>query len=160
MDLMIINLGSAYVGESTTTGYAQMIEVSSFQHSISQPLTGDLSNQKRTTGVATHGSFVFTKYLDLASASILQSCNQSTLLPTVTFYILQSQANANVAYWSVMMTNVLIADVSISSGGGKPIESVSLQYTAITWTYKQQTDADATTGSATSSWNLSTNATT
>lgn len=37
------------------------------------------------------------------------------------------------------MSNALISAVSIGGGGGKPMETVTLNYTAIRWDYKLQT---------------------
>jgi len=159
MDTLIIDMG-AIAGESTITGYVSKIEVLSFSHGISQQITGDQSNQKRTSGKPNHQDFTFTKFTDLATASLFDYCGQAKNLPTVTFYVLQTEAGATTPIWTVVLTNCLISSMSMGGGGGgKPQETVTLNYTAISWAYKQQIATVGDSGTASATWNLATNAT-
>jgi type VI secretion system secreted protein Hcp len=159
MDVLILDCGSIN-GESTLTDYAQKIEILSYSHGVAQQITGDQSNQKRTSGKPNHQDFTITKYLDLATAGLINACNQATVLPTVTMTIGQNEAGKVNAYMVYTLTNALVSSVSAGGGGGgKPQETVTFNYTAISWAYKLQTAAVGDSGNNSASWNLATNAT-
>jgi type VI secretion system secreted protein Hcp len=159
VDVMILDCGSAIQGESTLTDYANKIEILSYSHGVAQQITGDQSNQKRTSGKPNHQDFTITKFLDLATASLISYCNQATLLPTVTVTIGQNENGKVNAYMVYTLTNALVSSVSAGGGGGgKPQETVTFNYTAISWAYKLQNAAAGDAGTNSATWNLATNA--
>jgi type VI secretion system secreted protein Hcp len=160
VDVLILDCGSSINGESTLTGYTNKIEILSYSHGVAQQITGDQSNQKRTSGKPNHQDFTITKYLDLASPSLVSACNQATPLPTVTMTIGQNESGKVNAYMVYTLTNALVSSVSVGGGGGgKPQETVTFNYTAISWAYKLQTAAVGDSGNNSTTWNLATNAT-
>ena len=159
MDVLILDCG-AIAGESTLTDYSQKIELLSFSHGVAQQITGDQSNQKRTSGKPNHQDFTVTKYLDVASPVLIDYCNQAKPIPTVTLTIGQNENGKVNAFMVYSLTNALISSVSVGGGGGgKPQETVTFNYTAISWTYKQQAPAVSDSGNSSATWNLATNAT-
>jgi type VI secretion system secreted protein Hcp len=161
MDVIIVDVGTTIKGESTLTDFKDKIEALSFSHGVAQQITGDQSNQKRTSGKPNHQDFTITKYLDLATCNLINACNTATPIATVKVIIGQNENGKVNQYLSYELTNALISSVSVGGGGGgKPQETVTFNYTAITWTYKpQQATADAS-GNNSAKWNLATNATT
>jgi type VI secretion system secreted protein Hcp len=123
------------------------IELLSYSLGVAQQITGDQSNAKRTSGkpnhqdftVTKHQDFTVTKHQDLASCNLINNCNTATTIPTVTITVGQND-NGNVTpTWVYVLTNALISSISVGGGGGgKPLETVTFHYTAISWTYKQQ----------------------
>jgi type VI secretion system secreted protein Hcp len=158
MDVIIVDAGDKIKGESTLTDFTNKIEALSFSHGVAQQITGDQSNQKRTSGKPNHQDFTVTKYLDLATCNLIDACNTATPLPTVKIIIGQNENNKVNQYLMFTLTNALISSISMGGGGGgKPQETVTFNYTAITWTYKpQQATADAS-GNNSANWNLATN---
>src|SRR5882757_2432415 len=155
MDVLILDCGSTITGESTLTDFVKKIEVLSYSHGVAQQITGDQSNQKRTSGKPNHQDFTITKYLDLATASLIDYCNQATILPTVKLVIGQNEGGKVNQYMSYTLTNALVSSVS-AGGGGKPQETVTFNYTAISWDYKLQTAATGDSGVGAAKWNLAT----
>src|ERR1700721_2353586 len=116
MDVLILDCSSAKInGESQLTDYANMIELLSYSHGVAQQITGDQSNQKRTSGKPNHQDFTVTKYLDLASPSLIDYCNGAKPIPTVTFTIGQNENGAVNAFMVYTLTNALVS--SVSAGG-------------------------------------------
>jgi type VI secretion system secreted protein Hcp len=161
MDVIILNAGTSIKGECSLTGYVSQIELLSYSHGVAQQITGDQSNTKRTSGKPNHQDFTVTKYQDLSSCNLINCCNTATPIPTVTVTIGQNDNGAVTATWVYTLTNALVSSVSVGGGGGgKAQETLTFNYTAISWTYKQQAATASTDpGNNSATWNLATNAT-
>jgi type VI secretion system secreted protein Hcp len=161
MDVLILDCTSAKInGESIMTDYAGMIELVSYSHGVAQQITGDQSNTKRTSGKPNHQDFTVTKYQDLSSCQLIDFCNQAKPIPTMKVYIGQNDNGHVTKVFQYDMSNVLVSSVSTGGGGGgKPTETVTFNYTAITWTYAVQKSDVSDAGNASAQWNLTTNAT-
>jgi type VI secretion system secreted protein Hcp len=160
MDCIIMDCGDSVKGECSLTGYIGKIELLSYSHGVAQQITGDQSNTKRTSGKPNHQDFTVTKYVDLASCVLINNCNTATPMATVTITIGQNENGAVNAILTYVLTNALVSSVSVGGGGGgKPQETVTLNYTAIAWTYKPQQAAGDVKGQDAANWNLATNAT-
>ena len=158
MDIMILDCGTTVKGECKVDGYADKIEVLSFSHGVAQQITGDQSNSKRTSGKPNHQDFTITKFMDLASCGLIDSCNQAKLFPTVKLTVGQNDNGSVVPYVVYTLTNALVSSVSAGGGGGgKPQETVTFNYVKIQWDYKQQLGDITTPGVNSAIWDLSTN---
>jgi type VI secretion system secreted protein Hcp len=162
MDVLIMDCSSAKIsGESQLTDYIGMIELLSYSHGVAQQITGDQSNTKRTSGKPNHQDFTVTKYQDLASAMLIDFCNQAKPIPTVKITVGQNDNGKVTKIFIYEMTNALVSSISVGGGGGgKPQETVTLNYTKITWTYAAQKSDVSDAGNASATWNLATNSTT
>src|SRR3954463_8008903 len=98
MDVIILDCGTDIKGESLLSDYKDKIEILSFSHGVAQQITGDQSNQKRTSGKPNHQDFTITKYMDLASCGLIDACNQAKLLPTVKLTVGQNDAGKVIPY--------------------------------------------------------------
>jgi type VI secretion system secreted protein Hcp len=158
MDALFLDLTAGKIdGECLVTGYVKTIEVLSFSHGVAQQVTGDASNTKRTSGKPNHQDFTITKYMDLASATIIDHCNQATNIPTAKFTIGQTEAGKVDEIMLITMTNVLVSSCSMSGGGGgKPMETVTFNYTKIDWAYKAQKSDVSEAGTSKAVWDLAT----
>lgn len=157
MDVLILDCGNVK-GECKLDGYADKIELLSYSHSLAQQITGDQSNQKRTSGKPNHQDFTVTKYLDLASCSLIDHCNQATNIPTVKVIVGQNENGKVNPVIEYTLTNALVSSISVGGGGGgKPQETVTFNYTKIQWDYKLQAAAVTDSGKNAAKWSLETN---
>ncbi|PWT90567.1 MAG: type VI secretion system tube protein Hcp [Proteobacteria bacterium] len=158
MDVLILDCGTDIAGECLLSDYTGKIELLSFSHGVAQQITGDQSNTKRTSGKPNHQDFTVTKYVDLASCKLIDFCNQAKPLASITVTVGQNDNGTVVKYFTYVMTNALISSVSVGGGGGgKPQETVTFNYTKMTWTYNQQKEEVGTSGNNSAIWDLSTN---
>jgi type VI secretion system secreted protein Hcp len=138
-----------------------MIEILSFSHGVAQQITGDQSNTKRTSGKPNHQDFTVTKYLDIATPKLVDFCNQAKNIPTIKVTVGQNDAGKVTKIFVYEITNALVSSISIGGGGGgKPQETVTFNYTKMSWTYVQQKSDVTDAGNAAATWNLATNAAT
>jgi type VI secretion system secreted protein Hcp len=161
MDVLILDCSSASIpGECQLTDYNNMIEILSFSHGVAQQITGDQSNTKRTSGKPNHQDFTVTKFLDISTPKLIDFCNQAKPIPTVNITVGQNDNGHVTKIFTYALTNALISSVSIGGGGGgKPQETVTFNYTKISWTYAQQKSDVSDAGNAAATWNLATNKT-
>lgn len=158
MDAIVLDCGDKIKGECTLDGYKEKIEALSFSHGVAQQITGDQSNTKRTSGKPNHQDFTVTKYLDLSSCNLINYCNAATPIPLVKVYVLQNEDGKTNAIMTYELTNALISSVSTGGGGGgKPQETVTFNYTKISWTYKPQKSEGDVSGQDSAKWSLATN---
>jgi type VI secretion system secreted protein Hcp len=160
MDILIMDTGGTIKGESTLTDFKDTIELLSYSHGVSQQITGDQSNQKRTSGKPNHQDFTVTKYMDLATCSLIDYCDQAKPIPDVKVIVGQNEEGKTNQIMVYEMKNALVSSYSVGGGGGgKPQETVTLNYTSIAWTYKPQQAAGSATGQTSAAWDLTTNTT-
>jgi type VI secretion system secreted protein Hcp len=159
MDVLILDLSSASIkGECQLTDYVGMIELLSFSHGVAQQITGDQSNTKRTSGKPNHQDFAVSKYVDLATCQLIDYCNQAKPIATVKITVGQNDAGKVTKFAVFELKNALISSVSIGGGGGgKPQETVTFNYTAISWAYVAQKSEVTDSGNTAAKWNLATN---
>ena len=156
--LMKIGDGSTVPGESKTDGHLNEIELLSFSHQVSMPMTGDPSNTKRTSGTAMVSEFVISKLLDKATPVLNQKCCQGQDLGVVTITIYQNDQGTVIPLMTYTLTNTLVSSVSIGGGaGGIPSETVTLNFTKLQWDYKAQKSEGAQEGTASAKWDLAAN---
>ncbi|HEY7838161.1 MAG TPA: type VI secretion system tube protein Hcp [Terriglobales bacterium] len=158
MDVLILDCGDDIKGECLLPDYKNKIELLSFSHGVAQQITGDQSNSKRTSGKPNHQDFTVTKFMDLASCSLLDACNQAKPIPTVKMTVAQTEKGATTPIITYTLTNALVSSVSEGGGGGgKPQETVTFNYTKIQWDYKMQISDASDAGNKSAKWSLETN---
>ena len=83
-----------------------------------------------------HQDFTITKYLDRASPLINQNCCMGTVSNEVLITVGRNDAGVILPLIEYSLEEVLISSVSVGGGGGgKPVETVSLNYSRIEWVY-------------------------
>ena len=158
MDVIILDLGDDIKGECQLADFKDKIEILSFSHGVAQQITGDQSNTKRTSGKPNHQDFTVSKYVDLATTSLIDYCNQAKPIATAKIIIGQNDNGKVDQFLVYELTNALISSVSVGGGGGgKPQETVTFNYTKISWTYKVQKSDVTDAGNASAKWDLATN---
>lgn len=159
MDVIIMDMGSEVRGESSLKGYEKKIELLSFSHGVAMQITGDLSNNERTSGRPNHQDMTVTKYLDSASPVLNQACCEGKTFPQVDIVIGRNADGKVIELMKYTMKNVLISSIAVGGGGGdKPVETLTLNYNAIEWRFTSQKDSIGQNAVVNASWNLTTNA--
>jgi type VI secretion system secreted protein Hcp len=161
MDAIILDLGDTIKGDSALEGYADKIEVMSYSHNVAMQVTNDVSNKERTSGRPHIGDFTLTKFVDGSTATLNEYCCAGKNIPSAT---ITCARNSGVDDGKMMpfivytLTNAIIANVSVSGGsGGKPVETLSLNFSKIKWEVTSQKSDGSKEGTAASTWDLAAN---
>jgi type VI secretion system secreted protein Hcp len=140
MEVLILDLSSVGIkGECQLTDHVGMIELLSCDYGVARQITGDQSNIRRTSGKPNHQDMAVIKYQDLASSQLIDYCNQAKNIPTATLTVGQNDGGKVTKLSVCTLSNALVSSISVGGGGGgKPQETVTFNYTAISWKYFDQ----------------------
>ena len=145
-------------GESTDSEHKDWIEITSFSHAITQPVSATANSAGgATSGRCKHEDFVITKFIDLASPKLYEMCSSGKHISKVMVELMRSSGGARVKYMAIEMDQVVVSMVSPAANHGTdlPTESVAFNYGTIKWTYTQQKRADGSKGgNVTGGWSL------
>lgn len=147
-------------GESTDDKHKDWIEVLSYSHAVSQPMSGSVSSSGgRTAERCDHADFTITKKIDKATPKLALACCNGEHIKEVTVNLCRSGGDKN-KYMEYKMSDVVVRAASPSgvSNGDLPLEQISFAYGKIEWTY---TETDHKTGAKKGDikgyWDLHTN---
>jgi type VI secretion system secreted protein Hcp len=122
-------------GDVTESGHTNWIELSSFQFGVGRgvsSITG--SSEDRESSAPSISEITVTKEFDKASAKLLTEAYQGTGdgdAATVQLDFVRTNKGKLDIYSTFTLTNVIISGFSLSSGGDRPTESLSLNFTKI-----------------------------
>jgi type VI secretion system secreted protein Hcp len=113
-------------GEATDIAHANQIDVLSWAWGVNNP---GCPGGAASGGTVTLNALNVKKGIDKASPLLMLAAAQGTNLGTVTLGV--RKAGATFDYLSFQLSNVVISRHSISSGGDRPTESLSINYTKV-----------------------------
>jgi type VI secretion system secreted protein Hcp len=118
-------------GDVTAEGHEQWIEVNSFSWGVGRAIatqTGRVAD--RESSAPTISEITLTKALDDCTVALLQEALTGEGVWAQVDFCKTDQAKLEV-YASYLMENCMLSGYSVSSGGERPQESLSLNFTAI-----------------------------
>lgn len=125
---------AAINGDVTEAGHTQWIEVNSFQwgvgRGISSPTGGSADRESSAPSVS---EIVVTKPTDIATVNLLNEALQGDGQDVTIDFAKTDKGNLSV-YLSFTLNNTMISGYSLSSGGDRPQESLSFNFTKIMMT--------------------------
>lgn len=132
------------------------IQLDSFQFGIARPI-GAIVGGTRTAGKPAVSEITVTHQTDKFSTPLIKaSLNGAPAAANLYFTNLSGTGGTPLDYLQIDLTGTLVSGFSMSSGSDNPSESISLNFTVITFKYKASTTAIVQTVS----YNLATAVTT
>ncbi|HEX6864285.1 MAG TPA: type VI secretion system tube protein Hcp [Thermoanaerobaculia bacterium] len=122
-------------GNVTTKGHEEWIEVASFQFGVTRGVNTPVGHAKnREASAPSISEVTISKEMDQSSPYLF---NESTVGKGLkaTFHFCRTAADKLETYLEVELENVLVSNYSVSSGGERPSESVSLNFTKVVMKY-------------------------
>lgn len=136
-------------GEVTESTHKDWIAVHSFQFGVGRGISsgGGSGGSRREASAPSVSEIVVTSTFSVASPLLLKEALMGKAV-TCKIDMTQTDAGKEVAYQKYILTNTMISGYSVSSGGDRPSESISLNFTKIDSEYVNIDDkfAAKTTG--------------
>jgi len=138
-------------GESTDNKHKDWIEVLSFSHGVSQPITSSDTGGRIGQG-SNHQDFSITKVLDKASPLLALYCCTGTRIPSALVELCRTGGDKE-KFMEYKFQDILVSSVQPKGTitDVLPLEEVSFNYGKIEWTYTLDGN------SVTTGWNVDTN---
>ncbi len=146
-------------GESTVQGFEGWINASSMQFGVGRAVSSPSGGTgKREVSAASVSEVVMSRNSDLASPEFFfQSCGGQTL-ELCTINIVQIEDNKPAVHVAIELTDPIVSAYSVSSGGDNPSESVTLNFTKISFQYNSFDGKKVVSGTP-KKWDLAKNVT-
>jgi type VI secretion system secreted protein Hcp len=127
-------------GEATEHGHKKWIEISSFQFGIGRSIhTRTGASQSREHSEPTVSEVTISKHLDHASPKLfVESCTGSKGKKVEIDIVTTGQESEIPVHYTLEHT--LISNYHVSTGGDKPMESLSLNFTKLEMKYTPYTE--------------------
>ncbi|MDE1180906.1 type VI secretion system tube protein Hcp [Paraburkholderia sp.] len=156
MDTIILQF-KEIKGNSLIDGYKEGIQLMSFSHGVVLPMSFDTANTERTMGRPSFSEFNLSKLTDQSTPALYAACAAGTKLGDATISIGRNEGGKFMLQMKYVMSNAMIASISTSGGGSDMMDSLSINFSALTSQYTQQNPDSTLAGTAPFGWDLSTN---
>lgn len=157
MDAIFLKLDDIK-GESQAEGFKDQIEIMSFSHNVAMQVTNDVSNTERTSGRAHVGEMSLTKFVDLSTPKLNEYCCSGKMVKEAVLTLCRNDDGKMLPFIVYTTDNVIISHLSVSGGsGGKPVETMSLNFTKIKWEITAQKLGGQKEGNVSSVWDMAMN---
>lgn len=142
-------------GESKIEGFTDHFEVNSFQFGAGRAVGDARGTSTREPSVASLSEITLTKSTDGVSVKLFTESLQGKLDKEVTIVFVRTGSDAPQKYLEFLLKGAGISGFSVSSGGDRPSESISISYDEITMNYTPIGD-DLSGSEGGFGWNLAT----
>ena len=157
MDAIFLKLDDIK-GESQVDGFKDQIEIMSYSHNVAMQVTNDVSNTERTSGRAHVGEMSLTKFVDLSTPKLNEYCCSGKMIKEAVLTLCRNDDDKMLPFIVYTLDNVVISHLSVSGGsGGKPVETMSLNFTKIKWEITAQKLGGQKEGNVSSVWDMAMN---
>lgn len=158
--MILLKFATAINGDSVVAGHEKWITISSLQMGVGRAISVSGGGADRETSNPSFSEVTLTKSTDIASADLFMQAVCGKSLGKAELHFLQTGGadKKQQVYLKIELTDAIVSSYSASSGGDRPSESFSLNFTQISYQYDAFSGDKVTTGTA-KIWDLATNAT-
>lgn len=146
-------------GQVTAAGFEKQVELESCQVGVNRHISAGGHGGNREASTPSISEIVVTKSQDSASTELFKASLFGEGKPcTISFCKTSTDGKTMQTYFVLTLTNTLVSSFSTSGHGGpgsdRPMESLSLNFTKIEWTYNASDDKNKAAKPSKASWNL------
>lgn len=123
-------------GESKIEGFNDYFEVGSFQFGVGRAIAAAYGTSTREGSIVSVSEITLTKVSDGASVKLFEEALHGELDRKVEIaFVRQGKGNKPVAYVTIKLEGCGISGFSMSAGGDRPSESLTLNFDKIEYSY-------------------------
>jgi type VI secretion system secreted protein Hcp len=158
--MILLKFATAINGESTVAGHDKWINIDSIQWGVGRSVSMVGGGGDRETSNPSFSEVTMTKSMDIASTELFMqaTCGKSLGKAEIHFTQTGGTTAKGQVYLKIELEESLVSSYSTSSGGDRPTESFSLNFTKLSYQYDKFDGDKVVTGTA-KKWNLEKNET-
>jgi len=137
-------------GNSIVPDHANWIGVDSVQFGCGRAISVKGNGTDRDTGTASVSEVTVSRGTDIVSPILFKQSLVGSSLGTATFHWLQTGSDPKKpqVFVTVILSDAIVSSYSFGSGSERPSESLSINFTKISYQYDQYDGAKVTPGTA------------
>jgi len=135
--MILLKFEQAIKGDSITDGYKDWITCTSLQWGVGRGISSSGNSTDRETSNPSFSEVTLTKSTDVASTALLAQATHGKSLGKATIAFINTHEQKPQCYMLVELHETIVSGYSASSGGDRPDESISLNFTKQVVGYKQ-----------------------
>lgn len=157
--MILLKFATPINGDSVVNGHDKWITIASLQMGVGRAISSSGGRGDRETSNPSFSELTLTKSTDIASADLFMQaiCGKSLGKAEIHFVQTGGSDKKQQVYLKIELTDAIVSSYSASSGGDRPSESFSLNFTQISYQYDAFSGDKITTGTP-KKWDLSKNA--
>lgn len=128
-------------GESKLEGFTDYFEVSSFQFGVGRAISASRGTSTREGNIVSVSEITVTKTSDKCSIKLFEEALHGPLSRKVEIaFVRQGAGNKPIAFITMKLEGCGISGFSMSSGGDRPTESLTLNFDKVEYNYDPVND--------------------
>lgn len=145
-------------GESEDSVHKKEIDVQGWSWGMANMGTAHMGGGAGT-GKASFNDIIVTKYVDLASTSLMKACASGKHIPEAVLTV-RKAGEKPLEYVIITMQKVFISNIQLggSSGSEQTAENITLNFAEVDFAFKGQADTGSGEGGDSFKWNIPANA--
>jgi len=158
--MILLKFSTQIKGTSTVSGHTDWITIDSLQMGVGRAISVSGGGTDRDTSNPSFSEISLSKATDIASADLFMQavCGKSLGKAEIHFIQTGGSDKKQQVFLTIELEGPIISSYSASSGGERPSETFSINFTKISYKYDSFTGDSVVTGTP-KKWDLETNAT-
>jgi type VI secretion system secreted protein Hcp len=156
--MILLKFETEIKGDSTVDGHDNWITIDSMQMGVGRSISASGGGKSRDTSNPSFSEITFNKSMDVASADLFfqATCGKSLGKAEIHFIQTAGTDSKGQVYLKYDLEEAIVSSYSLTSGGERPSESFSINFTKITKQYDDFSGATKKTGTP-KKWDLMAN---
>ena len=157
--MILLKFATQIKGTSTVSGHADWITIDAIQMGVGRAISVSGGGKDRDTSNPSFSEITLTKATDIASADLFMQavCGKSLGKAEIHFLQTGGSDKKQQVFLTLELESAIISSYSASSGGERPTETFSINFTKISYKYDSFSGDTVTTGTP-KKWDLEANA--
>lgn len=146
--MILLNFATQIKGDSKVSAHADWITCDSLQLGVGRSISSSGGNVSRDTSNPSFSEVTISKSTDIASSDLFFQATSGKSLGKAEIHLVQTGGTdvKEQVFMKIELEEALISSYSMSSGGDRPSESFSINFTKISYQYDDFSGAKKTTG--------------
>jgi len=154
--MIVLDFGGKIKGACQEPNHQKWINVSSIQLGVGRSISTAGAGADRDTSNPSFSEVTFSRETDVASQELFMQAICGKSLGKAEIHFIQTAGKKNQVYLEYELDDPIISSYSVSSGGERPSESISVNFTKIKKTYNAFSGETVIKGKA-KGWDLAKN---